>query len=143
MKETKIEKGITLVALLITIVVLVLLAGVSIASIQNNNITERANSAAYEYTEQKYQEDMTIGSYNEKLDSFIPGADSDSDSGTTEEGEFKVEFTGTSTYKVLSGTFTPTVNVTTSGLTATIDVSGMKNKRGLLNSVFTYKKFKY
>ena len=45
---------------------------------------------------------------------------------TADQGNFKVAFTGTPTYKVTSGTSTATATMTASGQTATMNVSGMK-----------------
>ena len=51
------ENGITLVALVITIIVLLILAGVSISLVFNGDgLFERANSAAYKYNEAKNEE---------------------------------------------------------------------------------------
>jgi len=49
MKKTKTQKGITLIALLITIVVLLILAAVAISSITNDNILGYATNAAKDY----------------------------------------------------------------------------------------------
>lgn len=44
------QKGITLVALVITIIVLLILAGVSLATVARGNIVENANAAVEHYT---------------------------------------------------------------------------------------------
>jgi len=51
MKKFRKEKGITLVALIITIVILLILAAVAIAAIQNENILGHANNAATKYNQ--------------------------------------------------------------------------------------------
>ena len=64
------QRGITLVALLITIVVLVILAGISIASIQNNNIIGQADSAATQFKEEQKSENTFIASYDSILEKY-------------------------------------------------------------------------
>jgi len=61
------EKGITLVALLITIVVLVILAVVAIKEITNNNIILYADSAAYKFKTEQENENIVIGQYDDYL----------------------------------------------------------------------------
>lgn len=60
MKKTRMEKGITLVALIITIVVLLILATVAINSIQNEGIIGHAESAADKYTDAEAQEKAAL-----------------------------------------------------------------------------------
>ena len=48
MEETRKNKGITLVALVITIVILLILAGISIQAITNTGLFENAKKAAEE-----------------------------------------------------------------------------------------------
>ena len=53
------EKGITLVALIITIIVLIILAAVTIIAVQNTNLVGRAQNATITYAEnQKYENDV-------------------------------------------------------------------------------------
>jgi len=61
------EKGITLVALLITIVVLVILAVVAIKEITNNNIILYADSAAHKFKTEEENENTVIHKYDEYL----------------------------------------------------------------------------
>jgi len=70
MKKTKMEKGITLVALIITIVVLLILAAVAIAAIQNENILSHANNAAVKYNQAVQNEQDTLGGYLNYLDNL-------------------------------------------------------------------------
>ena len=51
------NKGITLVALVITIIVLIILAGVSINAVQNGGIINNAKEARNEYNEEKAKEE--------------------------------------------------------------------------------------
>ena len=50
MKGTKMQNGITLIALIITIVVLLILAGIAIATIQESNIITKAKQKAKHIT---------------------------------------------------------------------------------------------
>ena len=58
MRKTK-ERGITLVALVITIIILLILAGVSIAQLTGNGLFEKAKSAKEETENaQNYEENI-------------------------------------------------------------------------------------
>jgi len=70
MKKTKMEKGITLVALIITIVILLILAAVAIAAIQNENILSHANNAAVKYNSSVDNEQGILGGYLDVLDKY-------------------------------------------------------------------------
>jgi len=61
------QKGITLVALIITIVVLMILAGVAISAIQNNGILGYAENAATSWNQAVQNEAGTISGYEEYL----------------------------------------------------------------------------
>ena len=59
LRKSKTQKGITLIALIITIVVLLILAAVAIASIQNDGILTYAQNAAKDYNQAaKKEQDM-------------------------------------------------------------------------------------
>ena len=60
MKKSKTQKGITLIALIITIVVLLILAAVTINAIQGDGILQYAKNAADEYTAKADEEQETI-----------------------------------------------------------------------------------
>ena len=69
MRKTKIEKGITLVALIITIVVLMILAAVTIGTIQNTNIVNHAIDAGTKYNGAQANEQGVLGGYEGYLNS--------------------------------------------------------------------------
>ena len=71
--KTKMEKGITLIALIITIVVLLILAAVAIAAIQNENILAHANNAAVKYNDSVTNEQGTLGEYENFLKNHVGG----------------------------------------------------------------------
>ncbi len=60
MRRLQEERGITLVALIITIIVLVILAAVSIAAVYNSKIVEYAINGAQDYTTQAVQENQIM-----------------------------------------------------------------------------------
>ena len=63
------KKGITLIALIITIIVLLILAGVSIITISGENgILKRGTNATVENNKQKYFEDIKIEVMNEQIE---------------------------------------------------------------------------
>ena len=73
-KETK---GITLIALVITIVVLLILAGVAIATLNgNDNIIKNANTAVGKYNEKANEEQGILNSLEEKLREYTNGGSS-------------------------------------------------------------------
>ena len=73
-KETK---GITLIALVITIVVLLILAGVVIATLNgNDNIIKNANTAVGKYNEKVNEEQGILNSLEEKLREYTNGGSS-------------------------------------------------------------------
>ena len=63
MKKNKQEKGITLIALIITIVVLLILASVAISSIQNDGLLSYAENAANKFNQSQSDEKDVLGSY--------------------------------------------------------------------------------
>ena len=60
MKKTKMEKGITLIALIITIIILLILAVVTIGSIKNSNIIKYAQNATYEHEVGQEKENIQL-----------------------------------------------------------------------------------
>ncbi len=66
------NKGITLVALVITIVILLILAGISISTLTNTGIFQKAKDAkkASENAEKEQRE--TLGEYEKELDQYLP-----------------------------------------------------------------------
>ena len=66
---TKNEKGITLVALIITIIVLLILAVVSIRAITGDNILGKSETAKEKYTNSKEEEEARLKNYVDYIDS--------------------------------------------------------------------------
>lgn len=65
------EKGITLVALIVTIIVLVILAAVSIAAVYNTRIINYATNGAKDYSEEAIRENKILKSTESLLDSAV------------------------------------------------------------------------
>ena len=61
MRKTKTQKGITLIALIITIVVLMILAVVTINAVKDGGIIQHAQDAATEYNTAKDTEEERLG----------------------------------------------------------------------------------
>ena len=76
MKKLKTQKGITLIALIITIVVLLILAVVSIGAVQDSNIVGYAQNAAGGYDKAKGNENNTISGYENILSQYANGGNS-------------------------------------------------------------------
>ena len=72
MKQKNQDKGITLIALVITIVVLLILAGITIAALSGENgILNRATEAKQNTEEAEIQETETVGGYEEVIDNYM------------------------------------------------------------------------
>ena len=69
------EHGITLVALVITIVILLILAGISIQAITNTGLFENAKRAKNATENAQEKEDITIVSYEDKIDEITGSRD--------------------------------------------------------------------
>ena len=70
MKNTKTQKGITLVALIITIIVLLILAVVAIASVEESGIIKHADNAVAKHEEGKAKEDAELEKFENFLDEY-------------------------------------------------------------------------
>jgi len=71
----KSNKGITLIALVITIVVLIILAGVAISlSLGENGIFSKAKFATEEYANEQEKEETEIGKITNEIESHVDGS---------------------------------------------------------------------
>ncbi len=69
MKE---QKGITLVALVITIIILLILAGISIATLTGENgLFNRAKQAKNEYENSQNAENTALNSYTDAMNNVL------------------------------------------------------------------------
>ena len=84
-RKTKMEKGITLIALIITIVVLLILAAVAIASITNDGVLSYAENATTQYNQAVKNEQDTLQGYVDYLNKHNGGAGLGEGSGSENE----------------------------------------------------------
>ena len=66
------NKGITLVALVITIVILLILAGISISALTNTGIFQKAHDAEGKSENAEKQQSELLDSYEKELNKYIP-----------------------------------------------------------------------
>ena len=69
-KIMKNQKGITLVALVITIVILLILAGISISTLTNTGIFEKAKDAKEKSEAEEKQQSETLDNYEKELNKY-------------------------------------------------------------------------
>ncbi len=65
------QKGITLVALVITIIILLILAGISIASLSGSGLFDNARKAEKEYGDSQNKENSTLQDYEKWMDNYL------------------------------------------------------------------------
>lgn len=71
MKKSRKNKGITLVALVITIIILLILAGVSITALTKSDLLENAKMAKNATENAQNTENIALADYQEKIDQYI------------------------------------------------------------------------
>ena len=77
MKKTfKNSKGITLVALVITIVILLILAGISISTLTNTGIFQKAKDAKQKSEDAALDQNTKLDEYENEIDKYIPKSNS-------------------------------------------------------------------
>ena len=73
MKKTfKNSKGITLVALVITIIILLILAGISISALTNTGIFGKAKEAKQKSADAELDQNTKLDSYEEEISNYLP-----------------------------------------------------------------------
>ena len=103
-KQKNYEKGITLIALVITIIVLLILAGVTLRIVMNGGIINKSQTAVNKYTEESAREKLSVAVLSYKMGTLTGEAGEDDGKKTFKQyveeigGELK-ETTDT-TYKV-------------------------------------------
>ena len=71
MEKTRKNKGITLVALVITIIILLILAGVSITALTKSDLLENAKMAKNATENAQNTENIALAEYQDKIDQYI------------------------------------------------------------------------
>ena len=70
-KKSKNDNGITLVALVITIIILLILAGISISALTNTGIFKSAKDAKTKSEEAEKKQSQTLGEYEKELNKYV------------------------------------------------------------------------
>ena len=73
MKYLKERKAITLIALIITIIILFILAGVTVVILTNSGLFDKAKTAKQESENAEELEKTKIAEYNNEIDSYLDG----------------------------------------------------------------------
>lgn len=66
------QNGITLVALVITIIILLILAGISIAALSNQGIFTKAKEAKNVSNTAAYEQNDTLDNYEAVINDYLP-----------------------------------------------------------------------
>ena len=125
-KILKNAKGITLVALVSTIVILLILAGISISALTNTGIFQKAKEAKQKSDDAALDQNTKLDEYEKELDQYLPQKLIDKvNDGTIKVGDY-ISYTpdGASTENILQelATYSGSKNeYTTSTLTQEID----------------------
>ncbi len=124
------NKGITLVALVITIVILLILAGISIATLTNTGIFQKAKDAKQKSEDAALDQNTKLDEYENEIDKYLPEQGGEKlvdkvNDGTIKVGDY-ISYTpdGASTENILQelATYSGSENEsTTSTLTQEID----------------------
>jgi Tfp pilus assembly protein PilE len=79
MKRTNGQKGITLVALVITIIILLILATISIQSLTNTGLFAKAKEAKEKSQNAEENQEKTLNEYEDELNKYISGTKQETD----------------------------------------------------------------
>lgn len=90
MKKIVNEKGITLVALVITIVILLILAGISISALTNTNIFEKAEEAKSKSEAAEIEQNQILDSYESEINQYLSGQSGEKLVDKVNEGTIKI-----------------------------------------------------
>ena len=67
------NRGITLVALVITIIILLILAGISISALTNQGLFGKAKEAKEKSKQAEVNQAKTLNEYEDELNKYMPG----------------------------------------------------------------------
>lgn len=72
MKNIRKNSGITLVALVVTIIIILILAGIAISSLTNTGIFQRTKDAKQKHEEAELDQNTKLDQYESKIDEYLP-----------------------------------------------------------------------
>lgn len=72
MRRLKKQNAITLVALVITIVILLILAGISISALTNTGIFKKAKDAKKKFEDAELEQNTELDSYEKEISNYLP-----------------------------------------------------------------------
>ena len=101
-KQKIYEKGITLIALVITIIVLLILAGVTLSIVFNGGIINKSQTAVDKYSEESAREKLSLATFNYKM-GVITG---EAGEGKKTFNDYVTEIRGTAVYNESEKTYT-------------------------------------
>ena len=87
-KILKNTKGITLVALVITIIILLILAGISISALTNTGIFQKAKDAKQKSEDAALDQNTKLDEYENELDKYLPKQNENSLAKAVKVGEY-------------------------------------------------------
>ena len=103
------EKGITMVALVVTIIILLILVGVTIAQVSGDNgLFERTRQAVDRYKNESEKEEIELGKLERYLTDFSVVGDDSSD---LVEGNASVKITGLTVEAITTSSIKVTVTI--------------------------------
>lgn len=138
MKKTKTQSGITLIALIITILVLLILAGVAIKSIQDGGILTKAEQTADKYTQAQNNELADLDSYVAEIEKAQQkiGAVKDQHGNLLTAGQF-IKY-GQDIYAVLHNNDIEGLQIASTKLAENTDIT-LKGTEGYENRIQIFK----
>ena len=88
-KKIENEKGITLVALVVTIIILLILAGISISALTNTGIFQKAKDVKQKSDDAALEQNTKLDEYENELDKYLPQKLADKvNDGTIKVGDY-------------------------------------------------------
>ena len=70
-KQMKNEKAITLVALLVTIIILLIVSGITISTLTQTELFEKAQKTKQEVKEKQKEENTILGDYENSINEIV------------------------------------------------------------------------
>ena len=96
-KTSRREKGITLIALIVTIIVLLILAGVTInLAVNNQGIFNKAKTATRAYKNASENEQTGLDEADKEIEKYMPKEGTEGGSGSSSSGTSGSESSGSS-----------------------------------------------